>query len=312
MTKMKLTVIIPTYAPNAERFRLSLKGMATQCLADKEWELIVIDNASPIPVSEVTIRESFSGNFRLFREETPGLSHARHRGIVESTTDLLVFSDDDNVFAPSYLTKALELMSTHPKVGVAGGKSLPKFEAQPPNWYIEGMAPLGCRDLGKDALTLTGEEYATSKLYPEFAPIGAGMIFRKEAVCTWMETVKLGDVPDRKGNSLSSAGDCDMVLHALDAGWSAAYWPDFSLHHLLPETRLTKSYLGAISRAAYRDYIKVLDRHGIRPWNAIAPWTLPLRKSKAWLRNRPWSSPGAFVRWNSAAGNLEGRASLKG
>jgi hypothetical protein len=137
------------------------------------------------------------------------------------------------------------------------------------------------------------------------------MVFRKEAVMTWMDTVSTGEIPDRKGQSLSSAGDCDMVLHALDAGWSAAYRPELTLHHLLPEARLTKPYLGAISRAAYRDYIKVLDRHGIRPWKAIPRWSLPLRKARAWLRNRPWSSPEAFVRFHSAAGNLEGRASLK-
>ena len=99
-----------------------------------------------------------------------------------------------------------------------------------------------------------------------------------------------------------------MVLHALETGWSAAYWPELTLHHLMPPDRLTESYLGAISRAAFRDYVRVLNLHGIQPWKAIPGWTLPLRKIRAWFRNQAWRGPNASVQWNSAVGNLEGRA----
>lgn len=307
---MQLTVIIPTFSPDETRLRRTLAGLENQTLNHNGWELIIVDNASPVPVSLEDLSASFSGNLRLVKESSLGLSHARLRGISEATTDLLVFSDDDNVFAPDYLEIACEKMRQNPRVGVAGGKSLPEYEISPPEWFEDGMAPLGCRDLGDEDLILTKEEHEAQRDYPEFSPIGAGMVFRKEAICSWMDTVSSGDVPDRKGDSLSSAGDCDMVLHALDAGWGVAYWPSLSLLHLLPGFRLERDYLAAISRTAYRDYIRVLDRHGIRPWEAIDPWTLPLRKTRLWFRNRPWTGPSAFVRWNSALGNLEGRAAL--
>ncbi len=307
---MKLTVVIPTYDPDPGRLRKTLEGLEGQSIARELWELVVVDNASPTPLSDDQINAHFSGNYRLVRENTPGLSHARLCGITEANSELIIFSDDDNVFAPDYLEGALDLMTLHPDVGVAGGKSHPNYEVPPPAWYVDGMAPLGCRDLGSKKLTMSAADYAASKIYPEFAPIGAGMVFRKKAAATWMVSARSGEIPDRKGKSLSSAGDCDMILHALESGWAAAYWPRLVLDHLLPETRLTPTYLGAISRAAFRDYIKVLDRHGIRPWKAIPPWTLLLRKSRAWLRNRPWSGPEAFIRWSSAVGNLEGRASL--
>lgn len=307
---MKITVIVPTHNPDPERLRRTLAAMNGQTLDVSEWELILVDNGSASPLSKDAVSSQFAGNFRVVREDTLGLSHARKKGIEEATTEFLVFSDDDNVFASRYLEQALTHLQNDPEVGVAGGKSLPEYQSSPPFWYVEGMAPLGCRDLGDEPLTLSGKDYLTGKLYPEFAPIGAGMVFRKGAISSWMESVGKTGVSHRKGNSLSSAGDCDMVLHALDAGWSVAYWPDLVLHHLLPEGRLTQQYLGAISRAAFRDYIQVLDLHGIRPWDAIPRWTLPLRKAKAWLRSRAWSSPGAFVRWSSAVGNLEGRATL--
>ena len=307
---MKITVIIPTHNPDAGRLQQTLEGMTKQSLPFDNWELILIDNGSATPVTAEDIQPHFAGTFRIVREDTLGLSHARKRGILESKTEILVFSDDDNVFEQSYLETVLRQFEQNADVGIAGGKSLPQYESTPPHWYVEGMAPLGCRDLGDEPGILSGSDYLDQKRYPEFAPIGAGMAFRKEAISSWIDTVGKSAVSDRKGNSLSSAGDCDMVLHALDSGWSAAYWPELTIHHLLPEGRLTKDYLGAISRAAFRDYIKVLDHHGIRPWKAIPRWTLPLRKARAWFRNRAWSSPKAYIQWSSAAGNLEGRSSL--
>lgn len=308
---MRITVVIPTFSPNEVRLARTLGGLEGQTLDPSQWELIVVDNASPTPLSLEILESSFTGQLRLVREPTLGLSHARRRGVLESRTELIVFSDDDNVFAPDYLEIACNKMLQNAEVGVAGGKSLPEYEATPPNWYEDGIAPLGCRDLGEDELILRPAEFRLSRSYPEFSPIGAGMVFRRTAIRSWIETVNSEEVPDRKGNSLSSAGDCDMVLHALNSSWGVAYWPSLSLHHLLPEARLDREYLASISRTAYRDFIKVLDRHGIRPWSAIAPRTVPLRKIRAWIRNRPWTSPEAFIRWNSALGNLEGRASLR-
>lgn len=307
---MNLTVILPTYNPNEGRFRRTLAGLEKQSLPSAEWELLVIDNGSAEPVSPAFVAAHFSGRCRIVRENTPGLTHARIRGIREAQTEILVFSDDDNELEAHYLRRALSRMEEQPRIGVAGGKSLPEYEIQPPNWYEEGMAPLGCRDLGEADLLFTHTEYSSGRCYPEFAPIGAGMVFRRIAVASWLDRAATSGISDRKGDSLSSAGDCDIVLHALDSGFDVAYWPDLILTHLLPEGRLTEDYLGAISRAAFRDYIKVLDHHGIRPWNPVPRWTLPLRKARAWVRNRPWSGPRAFVRWSSAAGNLEGRSLL--
>lgn len=308
--RMQVTVVIPTHDPDPERLRRTLAGLDGQSLPFSEWELVIVDNGSTPPVSEESVRPHFGGTLRVVREETLGLSHARKTGIAEAATGILVFSDDDNVFDPGYLARALERLREHPDVGVAGGKSLPEYQSDPPSWYVEGMAPLGCRDLGEKEKILRGADFLVEKSYPEFAPIGAGMVFRKEAIATWIDTVGKSGISDRKGNSLSSAGDCDMVLHALDASWSVAYWPELVLHHLLPEGRLTRDYLGAISRAAYRDYIRVLDHHGIRPWSPVPAWTLPFRKARAWFRERAWSGPRAFVQWSSAVGNFEGRTSL--
>ncbi|MEM9017273.1 MAG: glycosyltransferase [Verrucomicrobiota bacterium] len=304
---MKISVILPTYSPNPVRLSATLQALESQDMPVEDWELLVIDNCSTPPLSREALQREFSGALRLIREETPGLSQARLRGIQEATSEILVFCDDDNLLAPNYLSVAFSTLKKNPGVGIAGGRSLPAYAVEPPSWYEEGIAPLGCRDLGDTPLVFTANEFDQNPQYPEMAPIGAGMVFRRRAVGSWARSISRTGISDRKGNSLSSAGDCDMVLHALSDGWDVAYWPDLVLNHLLPKERLTKRYLGAISRAAFRDFVTVLSHHGIRPWRPVSRPTLPLRKLRALVRHRPWTSERSYIAWQSALGNFDGR-----
>lgn len=307
---MKLSVVIPTYNPDPVRFGETLAALGCQALDHDEWECVVVDNASTTPVDKDWCESLANRSINLVRESEPGLSHARLAGISQASADIIVFSDDDNVLQADYLQIALKHMVESPSVGVAGGRSIPHYQVSPPPWFFDGIAPLGCRDFGDEEHVFTTEQFVEEQRYPEKAPIGAGMVFRNHAMETWIRSVGNSGISDRKGSSLSSAGDCDMVLCALEAGYDAAYWPDLVLNHLIPEDRLTKSYLGAVSRAAFRDFIKVLDLHGIRPWSSIYSQTVPLRAARAWVKFQAWRDPVKHIRWQSAIGQFEGRAQL--
>ena len=307
---MKISVVLPTYNPNIERLRATLAGLLAQSLPPYSWECVIVDNASSPQVDESWCRERLGATLRLVREPTPGLSHARLTGIRAAVAELVLFCDDDNVLAPDYLENAIRLMDENPEIGVAGGKSLPVYLTPPPEWFWTDLAPLGCREFGDAQKAFRGQDFQLERHYPEFAPIGAGMVFRKSSMENWSKSVGRSGVSDRKGKSLSSAGDCDMVLHALELGFGAAYWPELVLEHLLPRERLTKNYLGSISRAAYRDFVKVLGIHGICPWQAIPKWTVPLRVLKAWIAFQAWKGPVNWIRWQAAIGQFEGRAAL--
>lgn len=306
---MNITVVVCTYNPNPDCLRATLNALKSQTLDRKDWECIIVDNASSPPLDRDWCRE-LAGPVRVVRESEPGLSHARLRGVREALADIVVFCDDDNVMAPDYLNFAQKRMLQAPTVGVAGGKSLPRYLTPVPDWFVEGMAPLGCRDMGKTEIVYPASSYITERQYPGCAPIGAGMVFRKKAVDSWAASVGKSGISDRTGKSLSSAGDCDIVLHALGSGFDVAYWPQLLLHHLMPPSRVTPSYLGEISRVAFRDFIRVLNIHGIRPWSPIHPYTIPLRCVKAWLSHKAWRGPVESVRWQSSIGQFEGRATL--
>ena len=63
-----------------------------------------------------------------------------------------------------------------------------------------------------------------------------------------------------------------------------------------------------MARASFRDYVRVLALHGIRPWPAIPRWTVPLRQLKAWFTLRAWRDLPGSIRWHGVKGQIEGRA----
>ncbi len=305
-----LTVVIPTHNPHPLRFARVLEALDKQTLSAKCWELLIIDNASRVPVESFIDLQDLHRPARVISEARLGLTSARWRGITEASSPLIVFVDDDNVLDPCYLKQVSLIFQGHPRLGAAGGKSLAEYELEPPDWFRVGMAPLGCRDLGNRQQLFFARDYEIKRAYPEFAPIGAGMALRKDAASSWLATALSSPVTDRRGNSLSSAGDCDLVLHVLESGWDVGYFPNLSLTHLMDAARVNPTYLEAISRSAFRDFIRVLDLHGIRPWGKIQPWAISFRALKAWFSYRAWRGPVEHLRWQGAIGQYEGRASL--
>jgi glycosyltransferase involved in cell wall biosynthesis len=309
---LHLSVIIPTHNPNRVRLERTLRGLQQQSLPVMDWELVIIDNATPnlnyIPSFDLSWHPTAS----VQREERLGLTHARLSGITASQGDYLVFVDDDNVLHPDYLKHVMNILYQDPKLGVIGGKSIPEFETTPQPWVEQFHVCLALRDFGETAKTHTYSE-GNEKHHPEFAPIGAGMALRREAAMYYCDRIR-SDCNrksfDRTGRSLQSGGDCDINLTLLEAGWKVGYFPQLQLTHLIPDGRTTTAYLARLSHASSRSWVQVLDVHGIRPWQKIARWSILPRKIKALLTYQPWSSPSAYIRWRSACGLFEGLGGL--
>jgi glycosyltransferase involved in cell wall biosynthesis len=109
-----------------------------QTLNHTDWEVIVVDNASnTFPGPEFFGEHSRRSDVSIQREPRLGLTSARKCGFRAARGEVVVLVDDDNVLAPDYLSKVRALFAAHPKIGAIGGKSLPEFEAAPPEWARE-------------------------------------------------------------------------------------------------------------------------------------------------------------------------------
>lgn len=307
-----LTVIIPAHNPDPDRLRRVLAGLASQTLPTADQEIVIVDNASSSFPADDFFRAVLGNlSWSVIREPTPGLTSARRCGLQTAKGAFAVFVDDDNVLAPSYLTEVVSLFGRHPHVGALGGKSLPDFERPPATWTEEFHGLLAVRDFGPTPLISTGLRSVNSShaSYPEFAPIGAGMALRREAWTIWTNRLTNGEIAlsDRRGSELTSSGDNDIVLTLMHAGWETGYFPTLSLQHLIPPSRLAPQYLARLNRSIQRSWMQVLTLHHANPHPPLTPAGAWLRKAKAWVRYRAWTSPAAHIRWQGACGQFDGR-----
>lgn len=304
-----ISVIVPTHNPNLGRLKRTLRALKNQTLADHNWELILIDNASSPSIKLSDFIDSGPANLRLVVEQKLGLTSARRRGFSEAKGEFIVLVDDDNELDSNYLAYVMAIFEDYPGIGSIGGKVLPEFEVIPPQWMREFDGILACRDYGDAPKIVPGNQRSVKGLpeYPAYAPIGAGMALRRVALQPWLDDVQADTISDRRGKELTSGGDNDIIFCIAENGWAVGYFPALSLKHLISAGRTTTDYLGRLNHGIQKSWIHLLVKHKASPWSTIYGWTVPLRKAKAWFAYRAWAGNAAYVRWRGACGHFEGR-----
>lgn len=308
-----LSVIICTHNPRIDYLTRVLTALSQQTLSLAQWELLIIDNGSSVPLN-TRLDLSWHPHARIVREDQLGLTTARLRGFRESTGELMVYVDDDNVLAADYLAHVVQLFDQFDALGALGGKSMPEFEVEPAPWIDEFYTVLALRDFGEQPLIREGDlGGVTRHRYPEFAPAGIGLALRRRAFRAYVERVSSSPqrlALGRTGKQLTSGEDNDIILTLMNAGWGVGYFPQLQLTHLIAASRINWRYLARLNHAASRSWVQVLNVHGICPWQKIPSWTVLPRKLKALMRHQPWRGHSAYVRWAGVCGLLDGQAIL--
>lgn len=235
---MYISVVICTHNPRQDYLDRVLLALKLQTLAPDRWELLVIDNASTLPVSE-RIDLSWHPNSRCIREPKLGLTPARLRGIETSKGEAIVFVDDDNVLNTNYLENIYRIERDYPLMGAWGGRIVGEFEQTPPDWSKPYLKFLAIREITEDRLS---DELP----YYQALPCGAGLCVRRNVAERYARLV-VQDVRrmslDRKGKLLSSGGDTDLALVACDLKLEIGQFVALEVTHLIPSERLEEAYL---------------------------------------------------------------------
>src|SRR6266446_5579423 len=116
----EISVITCAHNPRPDYLEQVLAALRSQTLGKQEWEYLLIDNTSDELLAP-RFDLSWHPQAKHFREERLGLTHARLRGIQESTGAVLVFVDDDNVLDKDYLEQVLSLSRAWPMIGAFSG-----------------------------------------------------------------------------------------------------------------------------------------------------------------------------------------------
>jgi glycosyltransferase involved in cell wall biosynthesis len=228
---VKISVIVCTHNPRPDFLNQVVDALRLQTLPTSLWELRVVDNASTTPLAPM-LNLDWHPHQRVVREEKLGLTCARLRGIAETSGDVLVFVDDDNVLRADYLEQALAVAEKHPHIGAWGGAVHPQFEQPPPEWARRYWEMLAIKEVTEDHI-------GTS-------PIGAGLCVRRPVAlhyCRQVNDCPLRLALDRVGSSLVSAGDKDLARCAKALDLEMGVFAALQLQHLIPAHRLSEEYL---------------------------------------------------------------------
>ena len=233
-----ISVIICTRNPRPDYFRRVLGALEAQTLPRDQWELLVIDNAS-----EEQLAHRWELHWhpcaRHIRENEPGLTPARLRGIKESYGELLIFVDDDNVLAPNFLQTADNILTAHPFLGVFGpGMLEPEFEVQPPKKFAPRLHMLALRHVEAAIWTNNSKDFRS-------IPWGAGLCVTRRVAAYYPHLVaqlNITKLLDRREQYLFAGGDDLFSWASIAIGQGFGLFPQLRVTHLISAGRVSQRY----------------------------------------------------------------------
>lgn len=110
---LSVSVVIPTFN-RAEYLNQALLSALSQ--VPEPSEVIVADHGSTDGTEALLESFPFVRHLRVPRNEWSGPAQTRNAGLKESTSDLVAFLDDDDVWLPDKLAKQMHVFREHPTV----------------------------------------------------------------------------------------------------------------------------------------------------------------------------------------------------
>ncbi|MBT9311506.1 hormogonium polysaccharide biosynthesis glycosyltransferase HpsE [Leptothoe kymatousa] len=232
-----VSVILPTYN-GAQRIPAVLQRLSQQVVAANiSWNIWVVDNNSSDDTAAVVQqyqRQWSACPLNYVFEPRQGLAYARQCGIDSSDGALVAFLDDDNWPPADWVNQVAEFGRGYPRAGAFGGRIAGVFEGDTLPEDVEPLLGfLAIRDRGE-----TPHPYPIEQL--QFPP-GAGLAVRRDA---WEQCIPPVLVRNTRG-----ADDSEISWRMVKAGWEVWYNPYTTIEHFIPQSRLQRAYLRALTHS---------------------------------------------------------------
>ncbi len=235
---IRLSLIIATYNRSAPLLA-ALESVVRQDADPAEWECVVVNNNSKDDTearfAEFAARHP-ALSLRMVRETRQGLSHARNRGIAETSGPCIAIIDDDERINEGFVSAYIRFFDRHPEAAAAGGRIIPEYLSGRPAWmsrYTERPIanPI---DLGPD-----------ERVFPAGRiPGGGNMALRRAAVEKYGA---FDPALGRVGGRLIGGEESDLFERLARGGESCWYVPEAVMWHIIPPEKLTEEYFERLS-----------------------------------------------------------------
>lgn len=199
------------------------------------WDVLVADNNSTDDTRRVIEARvsSYPVPLRYLFEGRQGKSYALNTGIAATPARVIVFTDDDVRVPELWLEAAVRPLLERQDIDYTGGPVRPMWGAPKPSWLDEK---------GNLGGTIAVKDHGAGPFIFEDrkkTPLGVNMAVRRSLI----ERIG-GFRPDlgRSGKSLLGQEQAEFFYRSRQAGARGLYVPEMILDHLVPASRLTRSY----------------------------------------------------------------------
>jgi glycosyltransferase involved in cell wall biosynthesis len=281
-----ISIVICTYNPEEYIFVKCLEAIKIACNNFINYQILIIDNNSTNNFRESIYFINFCQimNAQIFIETKQGLTYARLRGISESSGDIIVFIDDDNIISPNFLNAGFQIALNYENIGSWSGRVVLDFEITPEPWTEKYHGLLVKREINNDY-------WSNLPHIDDSMPHGAGLFVRRNVADYYFllhQTGKRNILLDRCGDNLFSGGDNDLAACACDIGMGMGVFHSIALMHYIPAFRLEKKYLLKLAKGiaassivfhSFRGEIKITNNYKNKIANLLR-WLLksPIEK----------------------------------
>jgi glycosyltransferase involved in cell wall biosynthesis len=274
--KFSLLVVTTDRLHLAERLFRSLAAQS-----HKDFEVLFVHGQACAEEAVALARKYDDAlDVRPVPSPTPALSRARNLALPLLNGDCIAFPDDDCVYCPDTLERAVALFTAHPEADVllAAGKDL----------LESGDLPTVRKDLREDDLPAAGEGRREKDRHPAgsgeaaLRAVNRYSAFRRSGTIVQfyrrrcVETVGPFDEKLGPGTGLpyGCGEDTDYVLRALAAGFAVYRAPEVVVRHAPMNIR--EAGIGAKIEAYARGRMYLLRKHGLPAWFVAANIAWPL------------------------------------
>jgi len=211
-----------------------LDALKKQNTSLNDVEVIIVDNSLQ-PDKSAEFKNNIKGipNLSYYITNKSGLSYARNYAIEKCQTKYIAFIDDDSILHPDWLYNLKNTLDSTPSdTGAIGGKVLPIWLAERPEWLSDKMLnALTILDWGDGELEIDD--------FINYWLVGANVIYNTDAV---KQVGGFSEKLGRQQDNLMCHEELDLNLRLYNRGYKIKYQPSIKVNHFVYPYRLTKEH----------------------------------------------------------------------
>jgi GT2 family glycosyltransferase len=201
-----------------------------QFLDYPDYEIIVVDNAPRTQETVSLLRDVYGDmtHVRYVREDCPGPSRARNRGIMQAEGEIIAFTDDDVLVDSRWLAELVVSFGRYEDVACSTGLVMPLEIETPAQEWFEQYG--GFNNGFTRRLFDLRENRPCNALYPFSAGIfgsGNNMAFK----ASFFRSIGGFEPALGPGTSAYAGEDLDAFVQVITRGFKLVYEPAAIVHH---------------------------------------------------------------------------------